>query len=279
MNTSNHGQEVPVAAEVQRSELETLVVERSGGVVQVTMNRPHRKNALDTAMIRELRETFEQVERRSGDRAMVLTGADGAFCSGADLGSDSPATDTSQPALIRMRRLGDLAVALHQVTKPTIAKVDGVAVGAGASLAIGCDLLVASERARLSFIFSRRGLSVDNASSWLLPRRVGAARAKELAFFADILDAASAKEYGLVNRVVPVDQLDEVVDDWARRLAEGPTLALSLTKTLLDESWSSSLPQAVESEARAQCVNFSSQDTAEALAAFTERREPRFIGR
>ncbi len=263
----------------ERSDRETLLVERRNGLVQVTMNRPHRKNALDTTMIRELRDVFLEVEDRPGDRAMVLTGAEGEFCSGADLGASSPATDRSQPAIVRMRRLGDLAVALHRITKPTIAKVDGVAVGAGASLAIGCDLVVASERARISFIFARRGLSLDNGSSWLLPRRIGSARAKELAFFADILNAEQAKEMGLVNRVVPVDELDGLVDEWARRLAEGPTLALSMTKKLLDDSWASSLAQATEAEAQAQCVNFASEDTAEALAAFTERREPRFTGR
>jgi enoyl-CoA hydratase/carnithine racemase len=279
MTTSDVGTDSRAVAGVERSDRETLLVERSNGVVRVTMNRPHRKNALDTTMIGELRDVFLEVEDRADDRAMVLTGAEGEFCSGADLGSSSPATDTSQPAILRMRRLGDLAVALHRITKPTVARVDGVAVGAGASLAIGCDLVVASDRARLSFIFARRGLSLDNGSSWLLPRLVGSARAKELAFFADLLGAEQAREMGLVNRVVPVAQLDEVVDEWAERLAQGPTLALTMTKKLIDDSWASSLAQATEAEAQAQCVNFSSQDTAEALAAFQERREPRFTGR
>jgi 2-(1,2-epoxy-1,2-dihydrophenyl)acetyl-CoA isomerase len=260
--------------------MDTLIVERSGGVVQVTMNRPERKNAMSTTMIRELREVLDEIERNSADRALILTGAGGAFCSGADLGAGaSPASDSSQPALSRMRRLGEVAIALHQLSKPAVAKVDGVAVGAGLGLVIGCDLVLASDRARFSFIFPRRGLSLDNGTSWLLPRLVGSARAKELALFGDMLSAEQAQQFGLVNRVVAVDALDDVAAEWGQRLAAGPTLALSLTKRLLDASWSSSLAEAVEDEARAQCCNFASDDTKEALAAFTEKREPRFVGR
>ena len=130
-----------------------------------------------------------------------------------------------------MRALADLALRLHRLPKPTIAKVGGVAAGAGMSMALGCDLVVASESARFSQIFAKRGLSVDFGASWLLPRLIGLHKAKELAFFADILSAAEAEAFGLVNRVVPDDELDAFVDDWARRLADGPTLALSMTKT------------------------------------------------
>ncbi|MGH9107925.1 MAG: enoyl-CoA hydratase/isomerase family protein [Acidimicrobiales bacterium] len=260
--------------------METLIVERDGGVATVTMNRPHRKNAATATMLRELRACFEEVEQRPEDRVLVLTGAGGDFCSGADLGDpDSPAPAGGVPAVVSMRRLGDVALALHRLTKPTIARVDGVAVGAGLSLALGCDLVVASDRARLSMIFSRRALALDAGASWLLPRLVGMARAKEVALFGDLLDAERALALGLVNRVVPAGQLAAFVDGWARSLANGPTLALSLTKTLLNNSWSSSLGEAVEDEARCQAVNFTSADTAEALAAFGQKREPRFIGR
>jgi enoyl-CoA hydratase/carnithine racemase len=260
--------------------VETLIVEREAGVVTVTMNRPERKNAASSVMLNELRDTLEAVERSPEDRVMVLTGAGGAFCSGADLGDpDGPATNSAVPGLVRMRRLGDVALALHRLTKPAIAKVDGVAVGAGLSLALGCDLVVASDRARLSMIFSRRGLSLDNGASWLLPRLIGMARAKEVAFFADILDAETALSLGLVNRVVPVAELDEFVAGWASTLAAGPPLALSMTKTLLQGSLSLSMAEAVEDEARCQSVNFESADTAEAMAAFVEKRPPRFVGR
>jgi enoyl-CoA hydratase/carnithine racemase len=260
--------------------METLIVERQGGVVTVTMNRPERKNAASAVMLLELVAIFEEIEANAEDRVMVLTGAGGAFCSGADLGDPKgPATDTSRSPLARMRRLGDVALTLHRVAKPTIAKVDGVAVGAGLSLALGCDLVVCSDRAKLSMIFSRRGLSLDNGGSYLLPRLVGMARAKEIALFGGMYSAEEALAIGLINRVMPAAELDGFVDNWAATLAAGPPLALSMTKTLLRDSFASSMDEALENEARCQSVNFASQDTNEALAAFTEKREPTYIGR
>jgi 2-(1,2-epoxy-1,2-dihydrophenyl)acetyl-CoA isomerase len=260
--------------------METLIVDRKDGVVTVTMNRPERKTAANARMLSELLETFLEVEDQPDDRVMVLTGAGGAFCSGADLGDpNGPATDAKRAGLVRMRRLGDVALALHRVTKPTIAKVDGVAVGAGLSLALGCDLSVCSTTARLSMIFARRGLSLDNGASWLLPRLVGMARAKEIALFGGMWSGTEAAEIGLVNRALPVEELDAFVDDWATTLAAGPPLALSMTKTLLHGSSMASMEQAVEDEARCQSLNFSTQDTNEAMAAFAEKRDPIFIGR
>src|SRR4051794_29762133 len=136
--------------------MKTLLVERADHVVTVVLNRPERKNAISTDMWRELLETFEDIESRPDDRVMVITGAGGAFCSGADLGSFSPKEDR----LFWMRGIGAVASALHHLHKPTIAKVPGVAAGAGCNLALGCDLIVASDQARFSEIFARRGLSV-----------------------------------------------------------------------------------------------------------------------
>lgn len=257
--------------------METVVVSRAGGVVTVTLNRPERMNALTDAMLEELRATFDTVARRAEDRVLVLTGAGGEFCSGADLSeAGRPGAGDSWSALELVRRLGDVALSLHRLAKPTIAKLDGVAVGAGLGLALGCDLRVASSRARLSMIFVRRALSPDCAASWLLPRLVGAAKAKELAFFGEVVDAETALRIGLVNRVVEQHDLDAAVADWAARLAEGPVLALSTTKSLLDSAWSSSLADALEHEAECQAVNFSGADVREAIAAFSEKRTPRF---
>ncbi|MGO8825554.1 MAG: enoyl-CoA hydratase/isomerase family protein [Acidimicrobiales bacterium] len=260
--------------------METIIVERKDGVVTVTMNRPERKNAANNKMLNELKQTFAEVEDSDGDRVLVLTGAGGAFCSGADLSDpDGPATDRTRSGLARMRRLGDVALGLHRVTKPTIAKVDGVAVGAGLSLALGCDLVVCTDRAKLSAIFSRRGLSLDMGASWLLPRIVGLARAKEIALFGGVWSGEEALAIGLVNRVVPTAEIDAFVDEWARTLAAGPPLALSLSKTLLNNSGHDSMEQALENEARCQAVNSSSIDTREGLAAFAEKRNPTYIGR
>lgn len=258
------------------SSFETLKVDRGDGVVTVTMNRPEKKNAINPQMTEEIIEVLGEVKVTEADRVVVLTGAAGEFCSGADL---TPSTAASTSGLASMRRVSALVLAIHDLPQPTIAKVDGVAAGLGANMALGCDLIVASDRARFSQIFARRGLAVDGGGSWLLPRLIGLHRAKELAFFADIIPAAEAERLGLVNRVVPVDGLDAFVDDWAAKLAAGPPLALSMTKSMLNASANLSMAEAVEREAVAQSLNFTTQDTAEAMLAFVQKRPPEFKGR
>ena len=249
---------------------------RADGVVTVTLDRPARKNAVNDVMWRELLDVFTEVAQSTDDRVLVVTGAGGAFCSGADLSGEA-ASDRHQ--LDVMRGIGDVALRLHRLAKPTIAKVGGVAAGAGLNLALGCDLIVASDEARFSEIFARRGLSLDFGGTWLLPRLVGLHKAKELAFFADVISAKEAEEIGIVNRVVPAGDLDAVVDEWALRLAAGPPIALSMTKTMLNNAFAVSMDQALEEEARCQTVNFGTADTAEAMAAFLQKREPRFTGK
>lgn len=255
--------------------VETLIVERAGGVVTVTLNRPQKKNAANDQMWDELQATFDEVSRSPEDRVLVVTGAGGAFCSGADLSSG----DLSDEGVARMRRIGNVALALHRLPKPTIAKVRGVAAGAGCNLALGCDLIVAAEDARFIEIFSKRGLSLDFGGSWLLPRLIGLHKAKELAFFADNVSATDAERLGLVNRVLPDAEIDAFVDDWAARLAAGPPLALGMSKQMLNNAYVIGLEQALDNEGRAQAVNFGTQDFAEAVAAFIQKREPKFTGR
>jgi 2-(1,2-epoxy-1,2-dihydrophenyl)acetyl-CoA isomerase len=258
----------------------TVIVERSDGIVTAILNRPAKKNAANGRMWQELLAICDEVRHRREDRVLVLTGAGDDFCSGADITDPSGVSgDPDDPHLLRMRFLGEVALAVHELPKPTLAKVRGVAAGAGLSLALGCDLTVVARSARLSVIFSRRGLSVDAGASWLLPRLVGLHRAKELAFFGDMLSADQALAMGLVNKVVPDDELDAAVDDWARRLAAGPPLALSMTKRLLEQGAELSMSHALDAEAAAQTVNFATADTAEALRAFAQRREPHFEGR
>lgn len=258
--------------------VETIDVRRNDGIVTITLNRPEKKNAVNAVMWNELLETFREVALDGATRAMVITGAGGDFCSGADL-SGGGAEDPDRHQLTTMRHIGDVALALHRIPQPTIAKIRGVAVGAGLNMALGCDLVVASTNARFSEIFARRGLSIDFGGSWVLPRRVGLHRAKELALLADIIDAAEADRIGLVNRVVDDAQLDAFVDDWATRLAAGPPLALAMTKRMLNNSAHVTLEQALDDEGAAQTVNFGTQDTAEAMAAFLGKRPPEFSGR
>jgi enoyl-CoA hydratase/carnithine racemase len=257
--------------------METLQVARGGSVVTITLNRPEKKNAINDTMWDELLETFLAIANNTAeDRVVVITGAGGAFCSGADIGGG---VNGERNGLASMRHVGDVCSALHALPQPVIAKVAGVAAGAGLNLALGCDLIVASDEARFSEIFARRGLSVDFGGSWVLPRLVGLHKAKELVLFADIIGAKEAHEIGIVNRVVPASELDAFVDEWAARLAAGPPLALSMSKRLLDQSSAVSLAQALEAEALAQNVNFQSKDTAEAMMAFVQKREPRFEGK
>jgi len=254
---------------------ETIHYERAAGVVRVTLDRSARKNAVNEQMWVELRAAFETMAADGDDRVLVITGAGDAFCSGADL---SGAEDSDRHHLARMRIIGDACLALHRIPKPTIARVNGVAAGAGLNLALACDLIVASSDARFSEIFARRGLSVDFGGSWVLPRLVGLHRAKELVLLADIIDAAEAERLGLVNRVVAPEELDAVVDDWARRLADGPPIALGLSKRLLNDSAGRTLEEALEDESRAQTINFATADAMEAITAFFQKRTPVFRG-
>jgi 2-(1,2-epoxy-1,2-dihydrophenyl)acetyl-CoA isomerase len=255
--------------------METLQVARAEGIVTITLDRPAKKNAMNDQMWDELLATFREIADSSDDRVVVITGAAGEFCSGADLTGRSG----NRHQLAAMRHVGDVASALHRLPQPTIAKVRGVAVGAGCNLALGCDLVVAGETARFAEIFAKRGLSVDFGGSWLLPRRVGLHRAKELAFFADIIDAVEAERIGLVNRVVADTDLDAFVLDWATRLASGPPIAVAMTKRLLDNAMNVTMEEALDDEGMAQTVNFGTRDTPEAIMAFVEKRPPNFEGR
>jgi 2-(1,2-epoxy-1,2-dihydrophenyl)acetyl-CoA isomerase len=259
--------------------MDTLQVERSDGIVTVTLNKPEKKNAVDPDMWVEMGRIWDDIARNPRrDRVVVVTGAGGDFCSGADLWL--PPGDEEPPHQITaMRSVSRAIEGLHDLPQPTIAKVPGVAAGAGCSLALGCDLVVAGERARFSMIFAKRGLALDGGASWLLPRLLPLHKAKEVAFFADLLSASDAADFNLVNRVVPDDELDAFVQGWAERIAAGPPIAYGLTKRLLNDSHSRSMEQALEAEAMAQSITLASKDTADAFAAFVEKRDPDFRGR
>ncbi len=257
--------------------MKTLIVERSeDGIVSVTLNRPEKKNAIDARMWDELLATFREIAESASDRVMVLSGAGDAFCAGADL---TPSPGDARHQLDKMHHYGWIGLALHEIPKPCIAKVNGVAVGAGLNIALGCDLIVAGESARFAEIFAKRGLAIDLGGSWLLPRLVGIHKAKELALLADMLSAREAERIGIVNRVVPDAELDKFVGEWAAKLAAGPPLALQLTKRMLTSAFTMSMSEALHQEAMAQSVTGASEDTAEAMRAFFQKRTPTFKGR
>ncbi len=260
---------------------ETIIVERDGGVVTVTLNRPERKNAGNGLMWQELYDTFAEVARRREDRVVVVTGAGGAFCSGADIADPSGVSgDPEDPHIVRMQFFGQVMLALHKLPKPTIAKIRGIAAGAGMSLALGCDLTVASDNARFSEIFARRGLSVDGGSSFVIAPARGSAQGEGAGLLRRHPVRAKRRlptVFSTVSSPTTSSTPSSTIGrgDWP----QGPPLALAMTKTLLDNSMSVTMAQALEDEARCQTINFYSEDTGEAMRAFAEKREPRFKGR
>jgi 2-(1,2-epoxy-1,2-dihydrophenyl)acetyl-CoA isomerase len=255
------------------SEDRVLLSSDRDGVRTLTLNRPERKNALDARLWVELADALRDLKRDRGVRALVLTGAGGAFCSGADIG-----TGENVHPRYKLDRLTDVALALHELAVPTIAKVTGVAVGAGWNLALGCDLVVATPQSRFCQIFAKRGLSIDLGGSWLLPKLVGLQQAKRLVLLADMIGADEAHALGLVTWVKTADEIDAFVDDLAARLASGPPFALAQSKALLNDGANATLREALANEARAQPGNFATADSAEAYAAFAAKREPEFTG-
>jgi 2-(1,2-epoxy-1,2-dihydrophenyl)acetyl-CoA isomerase len=257
--------------------VETLQIDRADGVVTITLDRPARKNAINAVMWSELGEALRAIDASDEDRVVVITGAGGAFSSGADLGGGGEGRPRHQLAV--MRAVNDVCLQLHGLRQPTIAKVGGVAAGAGANLALGCDLILAAESARFAQIFVKRGLSVDFGGTWLLPRLIGLHKAKELALFGELISAQEAASLGLVNAVVADGELDARCAEWAGRLAAGPPIAMAQTKQMLNAALERSLPESLEAEAWSQTVNLTTRDTREAIDAFRQKREPRFEGR
>ncbi|TNC18896.1 enoyl-CoA hydratase/isomerase family protein [Amycolatopsis alkalitolerans] len=252
----------------------TVLLDRDGAVATVTINRPHRKNALDESTWTGLRAALREAGEDTAVRAVVVTGAGGEFCAGADLGD---ITSGGHP-LHRMHVISEIALYLHELPKPTIAKVDGVAVGAGWNLALGCDLVVATPRARFSQIFAKRALSLDFGGSWLLPRLVGLQQAKRLALLAEMIDADEALRLGLVTWVKPVEELDKFVAATAAELAALPPVALAQSKALLQQGAGASLRDALENESRAQAINFATADVPAAFEAFLSKTTAEYTG-
>lgn len=247
-------------------------------VRRITLNRTDRMNAIPRHGWRLLRDAFVDFEA-SEARVLVITGDGDNFCAGADVSAEMVETAGSAAAnAVHMREVGEAAIALHRLTRPTVAAVDGVAVGAGMNLALGCDVVIATTRARFSEIFVRRGLTLDFGGTWLLPRLVGLAKAREIALTGRIIGAAEAEALGLVTRVCPPDELDAAVAAAVDALLEGAPLAQSFVKRALDRSSAMTFEQAVAFETQAQSVLLTSEDVREAVEAFIAKREPDFRG-
>lgn len=259
------------------------------GVAWLTIDAPERGNALTMAMRDRLTDLFRQASDRLDVRAVVLTATgERHFCTGAALGGPRPEAPP-RPAGAPERTMGDAARLIRQgwqrlvcsvldCEKPVVAAVNGTAAGGGANLVLACDLVLMAEHARLIEVFVRRGIMPDAGGAYLLPRLVGLHRAKELMFLGDDLSAADAERTGVANRVVPAEALRAEAGALAARLAAGPTRAIAMTKWLLNRSFESDRQTALDEEAFAQELVNGTADAAEGMAAFAERRDPRFRG-
>ncbi|HEX5945550.1 MAG TPA: enoyl-CoA hydratase-related protein [Acidimicrobiales bacterium] len=264
-----------------------LTVHEDGGVLRLTLNRPEAANAVTPDQRDRLIDLLADAGARVEVRAVVITATGKHFCTGADLRHSRPgpvrpdgAPDRVVGDVSRMIAEGAqrLMTSVLDCPKPVIAAVNGTAAGIGAHLALACDLVIAAEGARFIEVFVRRGLVPDGAGAYLLPRLVGLQKAKELMFFGDAVSAEEAERLGLVNRVVPAEDLDKVAGEWADRLAVGPTRAIGLAKGLLNRSLDADRATALRDEALAQELNMTTHDANEGVDAFVERRDPIYRG-
>ncbi|MEV7977168.1 enoyl-CoA hydratase-related protein [Streptomyces sp. NPDC086519] len=253
-------------------------------VAHLTLNRPDALNALTPDQRDHIIHLLAEASADPGIGAVVITGTGRGFCTGADLrgsGASGASAERVPGDVARTIRLGAqrLVAAVLDCEKPVIAAVNGTAAGLGVHLALACDLVLAAESARFIEVFVRRGLVPDGGGAYLLPRLIGPHRAKELMFFGDALSAPEAERLGLVNRVVPDEELPKTAREWAVRLATGPTRALALTKQLVNASLDTDRASAFAAEAAAQEINMTTRDAQEGVRAFVERRTPDFQGR
>lgn len=256
---------------------ELLKYSKNNHIATIEFNTPEKKNALTLPMREELSHVIREVKYDDDVCVIVVTGCGDAFCAGGDLSSMTEGINAVQGRQ-RLRKLHDWLIDYITIEKPVIASVNGPAVGAGFSLALAADIVIASEKAVLGAPFIRVGLVPDAGSLYLLPRLIGLQKAKEICFQGKILKAREAEALGLVNKVVPHDQLGEATTQMATKMAKGPARAIGMAKNMINMSFETSLKNMLEYEAYAQAIAFQTEDHKEGVEAFFQKREPVFKG-
>lgn len=249
-----------------------IIVENEDGVAKITLNRPEVLNALDTEIVNELKTAIKNVGEDESVRAVVITGTGRGFCSGADLGA-------SGDVVTGLSEVHTIIKGITNMEKPVVALINGAAAGAGLDLAMACDIRIASEKAKLSEIFVKRGLLPDCGGTYFLPRLVGLSKAKELIFTGEIIDAKEAERIGLVNKVVSAEELESTGMEMARKLAKGPTLAIGKAKIAINRAVATNLDSALKDAFNAMSFILGTEDALEGVMAFVEKREPKFKGK
>ncbi len=255
-----------------------LLFEVNEHICTLTLNRPESYNAINDEISYELQDAWKKIRKDDDIRVVILTGAGKAFCSGQDLKAIKDSKDRNLAESLH-KRYNPIIRAMRSLPKPIIARLNGVAAGAGASFALACDLIVASEKSSLIEVFVKVGLVPDSGSSYFLMRNLGYLRAFELAATGRKLSAAEALDLGLVNKVVAHEALDDAVTEYARYFAGAPTKSIGLIKSMLDKAASHGLDAMLEYEAYCQEIAGNSEDYKEGVQAFNEKRKPEFKGR
>jgi 2-(1,2-epoxy-1,2-dihydrophenyl)acetyl-CoA isomerase len=263
-----------------------LIETISGGIATITLNRPESRNSLTPAMMKGLAEALPRLAADPAVRVVVLTGAGRAFCAGGDVksfaaraGGGVVAVESFEDRVNDLRSRMEMVRWLHEMPKPTLAVIPGPAAGAGLSMALACDMRIAADDAKMTTAFSKVGLSGDFGGSYFLNQLVGAARARQMYFTAEVVKADEALRIGLVNRVVPYEQLDKAAADYAQELLALPTIAVGYMKKNLNTGLRSNLSDVLDSEATNMIRTFETQDHKGAAKAFVEKRAPQFSGR
>jgi 2-(1,2-epoxy-1,2-dihydrophenyl)acetyl-CoA isomerase len=262
-------------------EYKWIIYKKEGGVATIILNRPRALNALSAAMIEEILDAVKKTAEDQEVKAFILTGTGRAFCFGADISEFSQAQkDPAANSLLSLlKQAQEIIRTIVNMPKPTIAALNGFATGLGLDLALACDLRIAAERVKISEAFVSMGLVPDGGSTFFLPRLVGLAKAAEMIYTGEPLNASEAERIGLFNRVVPGQELEKSAQELANKLATGPSLALRLAKKALWKNLQGDLNAALKLEAESQGICLQSEDHREAVTAFLAKRDPVFQGK